>query len=221
VSLGVSVDTTVAALKAAKVVIAQVNPNMPRTHGDGIMHVNSIDAIVEVDDPIPERNPEPPTPIEARIGEYVASLVEDGATLQMGIGAIPDAVLKNLGDKKRLGIHTEMFSDGVLDLVEKGIITGEDKVEHPNKIVTAFLLGSRKLYDFVNDNPLIEMREVSYTNNAHVISRNPKVTAINSAIEIDLTGQVCADSIGGRIFSGVGGQMEYVTNDAIRSDLVN
>jgi len=210
VSLGVSVDATVAAIESASVVIAQVNPNMPRTHGDGVMHINSIDAVVEVNDQLPTREDEEPTQVEARIGAYVASLIEDGATLQMGIGAIPNAVLRNLGDKKGLGIHTEMFSDGVLDLVDKGVITGEHKVEHPNKIVTTFLLGSRRLYDFVHDNPLVEMRQVSYTNDSHIISRNPKVTAINSAIEVDLTGQVCADSIGGKIYSGVGGQMEYV-----------
>ncbi len=209
-SLGTSIDVTLAALEAAKIVIAQVNPNVPRTHGDGIIHRSKIDFGIEVNQPIfstelPEANE-----IEKRIGKHVASLVEDGATLQMGIGAIPNVVLANLTNHKRLGIHTEMFSDGILPLVESGVITGEDKVVKAGKIVSCFAVGSEKLYRFMDDNPSIHMKEASYTNDTTVIRRNPKVTAINSAIEIDITGQVCADTIGKYQYSGVGGQMDFI-----------
>ncbi|MBV9787824.1 MAG: acetyl-CoA hydrolase/transferase family protein [Chloroflexi bacterium] len=209
-SLGVSVDLSRAAVQSARYVIAQVNPQMPRTHGDGLIHVREIDAAVAVDLLLPETPPHELTDIEQAIGRHCAALIDDGATLQMGIGAIPDAVLAALGSHQRLGIHTEMFSDGVIDLVERGVITGEQKRVHPGKIVATFVMGSRRLYDFVDDNPQVALLDVAYVNDTAVIRRNPQVTAINSAIEIDLTGQVCADSIGTRQYSGVGGQMDFI-----------
>lgn len=209
-SLGTSVEATLAATQEAKIVIAQVNKYMPRTHGDGIISINDIDAFIEDDQPIPEAHHREITEIEDKIGNHVVSLIDDGATLQMGIGAIPNAVLSKLGNHKDLGIHTEMFSDGVLPLVEKGVITGKNKANNPGILISSFLLGSRKLYDFVDDNPLVQMRDCSYVNDTAIIRRNPKVTAINSAIEVDLTGQICADSIGRSMFSGVGGQMDFI-----------
>lgn len=209
-SLGVSVDATKAAVQSARAVIAQVNPRMPRTHGDGAIHVSRFAAMVEVDDPLPSHVGIAPTAIEAKIGQLVATLVEDGATLQMGIGAIPNAVLSALIHHKRLGIHTEMFSDGVIELVERGVITGEEKVKHPGKIVAGFVSGTKALYDFVDDNPGVQLLDIGYVNDTSVIRRFKKMTAINSAIEIDLTGQICADSIGTRLYSGVGGQMDFV-----------
>ncbi|NTU67821.1 MAG: acetyl-CoA hydrolase/transferase family protein [Chlorobiaceae bacterium] len=214
-SLGVSVDVTLAAVHTAKHVIAQVNPHMPRTHGEGLLHVSKISSLVESDEPLPEFPPHPLSDAERRIGEYIASIVEDGATLQMGIGAIPDATLAALGGHKDLGVHSEMFSDGVVDLVEKGVITGRYKKTHKEIIVASFLMGSRKLYDFVDDNPLVEMFPSDYINDTREIRKNPKVTAINSAIEIDMTGQVCADSIGVKHFSGVGGQMDFIRGAAL------
>ena len=209
-SLGVSVDVTLPAIQTAKKVIALINKNVPRTHGDGIIHVSNIHYGVEIDTPIYASPLSNPTSIEATIGQHVASLIEDGATLQMGIGNIPNAVLNNLTNHKRLGIHTEMFSDGILPLIEKGIITGEDKEIKTGKIVTCFAMGTQKLYDFVDDNPIVHFKEAGYTNDTAIIRQNPKVTAINSAIEIDLTGQVCADSIGAYQYSGVGGQMDFI-----------
>jgi acyl-CoA hydrolase len=209
-SLGVSVDATRAAVETAPVVVAQVNPNMPRTHGDGIIHERRIAFGVEVADPIPEHAPPVLTEVEQAIGRHAAALVDDGATLQMGIGAIPDAVLAALGNHRDLGVHTEMFSDGVIDLVERGVITGAKKRVHPGKLVGTFLMGTRRLYDFVDDNPLVAMLDCAYVNDTAVIRRNPKVTALNSAIEVDLTGQVSADSIGTRLYSGVGGQMDFI-----------
>lgn len=209
-SLGISVDTTLAAVQSARTVIAQVNPNMPRTHGDGILHISDITYAVEVDDALPEKHPSELTDTEKAIGTYCAELVEDGATLQMGIGAIPDAVLAALVHHKRLGVHTEMFSDGLIPLVEQGIVTGEEKKKHPGKIVAGFVMGTRRLYDFIDDNPMVAMLDIGYVNDTSVIRRNPKVTAINSAIEVDMAGQVCADSIGTRQFSGVGGQMDFI-----------
>jgi acyl-CoA hydrolase len=209
-SLGVSVEATLAAVQSAKKVIAQINPQMPRTHGDGIIHISRIQAAIEVDVPIYEPKPCVLSPAEIQIGVHVASLVEDGATLQMGIGAIPKAVLQSLTHLKDLGIHTEMFSDGVIDLVEKGIINGSQKKKHPGKLVSGFVMGSRRLYDFINDNPMVAMLDIGYINDTAVIRKNPKVTAINSAIEVDLFGQVCADSIGYRQYSGVGGQMDFI-----------
>jgi 4-hydroxybutyrate CoA-transferase len=209
-SLGVSVDVSRAAVQKARYVIAQVNPNMPRTHGDALIHADVFHAMVESDDELHLFENPPANEVELQIGHHVASLIEDGATLQMGIGAIPDAVLGCLGNHKRLGIHTEMFSNGLIDLVEKGVVTGEDKRVHPGKIVAGFVMGNRKLYDFIDDNPLVAMLDIAYVNDTAVIRRNPKVTSINSAIEIDLTGQVCADSIGMMQYSGVGGQMDFI-----------
>ncbi len=209
-SLGVSIDITLPAIETAKKIIAQVNPNVPRTHGDGIIHKSRIDAFVESNSPIYSIEPTEPNETDIKIGAHVAGLVEDGATLQMGIGAIPNVVLSNLGNHKNLGIHTEMFSDGVLPLYESGVITGREKQIKTGKIVTCFAMGSQKLYDFVNENPVVHFKEAGYTNDTAIIRRNPKVTAINSAIEIDLTGQVCADTIGSYQYSGVGGQMDFI-----------
>jgi 4-hydroxybutyrate CoA-transferase len=209
-SLGTSVDVSRAATQKAKMIVAQINPNMPRTHGDGLLHIDQIDLAVEVNDPLYEHAPPILTDIEKAIGQHVADLVEDGATLQMGIGAIPDAVLAALGGHRHLGVHTEMFSDGMIPLVESGVIDNSRKRRHPGKIVSSFLMGTRKLYDFVDDNPQVLLLDVAYVNDTAVIRRNPKVTAINSAIEVDLTGQVVADSIGTRQYSGVGGQMDFI-----------
>ncbi len=209
-SLGTSIDITIPAIQTAKLVIAQVNPQVPRTHGDGFIHVSELDFTIEEDAPIYGHDLPVASEIENKIGANIASLVEDGATLQMGIGAIPNAALQNLGNHKNLGIHTEMFSDGILPLVESGVINGSQKEVKTGKIVTCFAVGSQKLYDFMDDNPLVHMKEAAYTNDTAIIRRNPKVTAINSAIEIDLTGQVCADTIGQMQFSGVGGQMDFI-----------
>jgi 4-hydroxybutyrate CoA-transferase len=214
-SLGVSVDVSKAAVQTARVVVAQVNPRMPRSHGDGLIHVDSIDYMVEVDEPIHEMKQAALNDVERAIGRHCAELVDDGATLQIGIGAIPQATLAALGDHHGLGVHTEMISDGIVDLVEKGVITGESKKVHPGKIVAGFALGTKRLYDFLDDNPLVAMLDMAYVNEAAVIRRNPKVTAINSAIEVDITGQVCADSIGDRQYSGVGGQMDFIRGAAL------
>ncbi|MEQ8629700.1 acetyl-CoA hydrolase/transferase C-terminal domain-containing protein [Ekhidna sp.] len=209
-SLGISVDASKAAVDVAKKVIAQVNPKMPRTHGDGLLHISEFDAFVEHEEDIPELKPHLLSDSEKLIGQHVAGIIEDGATLQMGIGAIPDAVLSCLGNHKDLGVHTEMFSDGVLPLLESGVINNRLKTRHPGVTVSGFILGSRKLYDFVDDNPAVRMLDIQYVNDTAVIRKLPKMTSINSAIEIDLTGQVCADSIGTRIYSGVGGQMDFI-----------
>ncbi|WP_266206110.1 acetyl-CoA hydrolase/transferase family protein [Pontibacter kalidii] len=215
-SLGVSVDITREAVLSAKHVIAQVNPQMPRTHGDGLIHVSRFDVLVEIDEALPEVDYSLRiTDRERAIARYVAEMVEDGATLQMGIGAIPDAVLNSLTNHKELGIHTEMMSNGVMDLVEKGVITNEHKYRHPGRIATGFIVGNRKFYDFVDDNPLILMQRTDYVNDVTIIRSNPKVTAINSAIEIDLTGQVVADTIGKYQFSGIGGQMDFIRGAAL------
>jgi 4-hydroxybutyrate CoA-transferase len=214
-SLGVSVDVARAAVQTAKHVIAQINPNMPRTHGDGLIHISHIDSAVVVDDPLPEFPPGEPSEAEAAIGRHCAELIEDGATLQMGIGAIPNAVLSALSGHRDLGVHTEMFSDGAIDLIEKGVITNEKKRVHPGKMVSAFAMGTRRLYDFIDDNPQVVLLDVAYVNDTATIRRNPKVTAINSAIEVDLTGQVGADSMGTRQYSGVGGQMDFVRGAAL------
>ncbi|NLR92622.1 MULTISPECIES: acetyl-CoA hydrolase/transferase family protein [Flammeovirga] len=215
VSLGVSVDIMVAAVEKGKTIIAQVNKQMPRCMGDGILHIDSFDAIVEVDEPIYEMKFGEPTEIERQIGAHVASLVEDGATLQMGIGGIPNAVLTYLHNHKNLGVHTEMFSEGLIDLCEKGIVNGSNKKILPHKIVSGFAMGTKKLYDFMDDNPEVEMMDIAFVNDTAVIRQNPKVTAINSAIEVDLTGQICADSIGTRMYSGVGGQMDFMRGAAL------
>ena len=209
-SLGTSVDIALSAVKTAKHVIAQVNPRMPRTLGDGIVKITDFDAVVYAEEELPEVSFGRPNEISMRIASHVAELVENGATIQMGIGAIPDAVLASLHDHKELGVHTEMFSDGIIPLIESGVITNQHKKKHRGKTVTSFLLGSRKLYDFVDDNPSIVTLGIDYVNDTAVIRTNPKVTAINSAIEVDITGQICSDSIGAYHFSGVGGQMDFV-----------
>lgn len=213
-TLGASVDVAYAAMQSASVVIAEVNQQAPRTHGAGSIHFSKFKFMVQTDRPLCSHYPAILSEADKKIGENVASLIEDGATLQMGIGAVPDAVLSQLGGHKNLGIHTEMFSDGIIPLVEKGVITGEQKRISVGKMVTSFVLGSQKIYDFIHDNPMVSMREASYTNDPGIIRMNPKVTAINSAIEIDLTGQVCADTIGTYQFSGVGGQLDFIRGAA-------
>lgn len=214
-SLGVSVDIAATAVKCAKSVIAQINPRMPRTHGDGIVHMTEFNAIVLGEQELPEVVSSSPTEIASRIAAHCADLVDNGATLQVGIGAIPDAVLRSLSSHKELGVHTEMFSDSLIPLIEKGIVTNQHKKKHRGKTVSSFLLGSRKLYDFVDDNPSIAVLGIDYVNDTAVIRTNPKVTAINSAIEVDITGQVCSDSIGTYHYSGVGGQMDFMRGAAL------
>lgn len=209
-SLGVSVEATLAAIQNAKYVIAQVNKQMPRTFGDGIIHISEVDSFVECDEALPSHIMAEPTALEKQIGDYVASLIEDRSTLQMGIGSIPNAVLSRLGNHKDLGLHTEMFSDGVIDLILKDVINGNYKGVNPGRALATFLMGSKRLYDYVNDNPFVEMRTSDYVNDVSVIKQNPRMVAINSAIEVDLTGQVCADSIGTKMYSGVGGQMDFI-----------
>jgi len=209
-SLGVSVEAILAAIDNAKTVIAQVNPQMPRTHGAGIIHISEIDYFVETNEEIPIHEMAAPNAIESQIGDYVANLIEDRSTLQMGIGSIPNAVLTRLTNHKDLGLHTEMFSDGVIDLILNNVINGNYKKINRGRALSTFVMGSKRLYDYVNDNPFVEMRASNYTNNAAYIKQNPKMVAINSAIEVDLTGQVCADSIGSAIYSGVGGQMDFI-----------
>ncbi len=210
VSLGTSVDATLAAVEKADTVIAIINPNVPRAFGDAMIHINEIDLFIEDDSPLIAAAPGPISETDRKIGKYVAELVEDGATLQMGIGAIPNAVLAMLGNHKDLGVHSEMFADGILPLVDKGVVNGKNKKVDKGKLVATFLMGSKNLYDFVHDNPGVAMQDVSYTNRVNVIAKNPKVTAINSALQIDITGQVCADSIGTKFYSGVGGQIDFL-----------
>ncbi|MAX70862.1 MAG: 4-hydroxybutyrate CoA-transferase [Flavobacteriaceae bacterium] len=209
-SLGVSVEATLAAIDNADYVIAQVNKQMPRTHGAGIIHHTEIDAFVECDIPLPTHDMAEPSAVENKIGDYIAELIEDKSTLQMGIGNIPNAVLTRLHNHKDLGLHTEMFSDGVIDLILEDVINGNYKGINRGRALATFLVGSQRLYDYVDDNPFIEMRASNYTNDVSVIKQNPRMVAINSAIEVDLTGQVCADSIGGHMYSGVGGQMDFI-----------
>jgi 4-hydroxybutyrate CoA-transferase len=217
-SLGTSVEAMHAAILSAKTVIAQFNSSMPRTLGDSFVHVSDIDLAVEVDVPPYEYLVGGISDVERKVGEHVADLVPDGATLQLGIGAIPAATAVALRDRRDLGIHTEMFTDPVVDLVEAGVITGARKERNRGKIVTAFLMGSRRLYDFVHDNPMVEMRPVNFTNDTDVIRSFSRMVAINSAIEVDLTGQVVADSIGHRLYSGVGGQMDFIRGAAQASE---
>jgi acyl-CoA hydrolase len=215
-SLGVSVDIARSAVNTAKHIIAQVNPNVPRTHGDGLIHSSRFDSMVYCEDALYEAKfGDKVTGVELTIGENVASLIEDRSTLQMGIGSIPDAVLQSLKNHKDLGVHTEMCSDGIIDLFEKDIINNKYKTIHPNKTVTGFALGTRRLYDYVNDNPAFQFLDIDYVNDPHIIRRNNKMVAINSAIEIDITGQVCADSIGTYQYSGVGGQMDFMRGAAL------
>lgn len=215
VSLGTSVDVALEAVQAAREVVACVTPYMPRTLGNSWVHVSKLSRIVEADVPLHETACAPAGPVEREIGRNVAALVENGATLQMGIGAIPNAVLDALHDRHDLGIHTEMFSDGVVDLVERGVITGAAKTYHVNKIVAAFVNGTRRVFDFVADNPMVEMHPVDWVNDGDIIRRNCRMTALNSAIEIDLTGQVVSDSIGDKLFSGIGGQMDFMRGAAL------
>jgi acetyl-CoA hydrolase len=209
-SFGVEVGVTKPAAQAAKLIIAELNPRMPRTLGDSFIHISKLNVIVPVDYPLPEVHMASTDEITERIADHVAGLVPDGATLQTGIGAIPDAVLKRLKDRQDLGIHTELFSDGIIDLVNLGVINGEKKTLHPGKIVAGFLLGTQRLYNFVNDNPIVELHPSDYVNDPFIIAQNDNMVAINSAIEVDLTGQVCADSIGPRLYSGVGGQVDFI-----------
>ena len=213
-SFGVEVGTTKPAAEAARIVIAEVNKQMPRTLGDSFIHVSQLDHIVEVDYPIPEAPQGGSSPEHLQIGQNIAGLIPDGATLQMGIGSIPDAVLQCLGNHRDLGIHTELFSDGVIDLVEQGVITCGRKTFHPGKIVAGFLFGTHRLYEFVNNNPLIEMHPTDYVNDPFNISQNARMVAINSALQIDLTGQVCADSVGAKMYSGAGGQVDFIRGAA-------
>jgi acyl-CoA hydrolase len=214
VSLGVSVDIVRAAVDTAEVVLAEVNPRMPRTLGDSFLDVSRIDCLVEVDEPLHELAAEPLDDVVKQIGRNVASLIPDGATLQMGIGKIPDAVLASLDARHDLGVHTEMFSDGVMRLAEAGVINGKRKTLLPGKIVTSFVMGSRALYEWVDDNPLVEMRQSRFTNDPFTIARNDHMVAINAALAIDLTGQVAADTLLGRFFSGIGGQVDFIRGSA-------
>jgi acyl-CoA hydrolase len=216
-SLGTSIEAMHAAVRAAKTVIVQFNTAMPRTLGDSFLHTSEIDLAVDVDVSPYDHPVGTIGDVERRIGEFVADLVEDGATLQLGIGAIPAATALALRDKHDLGIHTEMFTDAVVDLVEAGVVTGARKERNRGKIVAAFVMGSRRLYEFVHDNPMVEMRPVDFTNDTHVIRSFSRMVAINSAIEVDLTGQVVADSVGQRLYSGVGGQMDFVRGAALAS----
>ena len=214
-SLGTSVDAALAASLSARVVIAEINEQMPRTLGNTLVPVSRIDACIVTNRPLHVHPPSTPTEIEDAIGAQVAALVEDGATLQLGIGAIPDAALRRLGDKQDLGVHTEMFSDGLIDLVEAGVITNRRKKVHPGRIVTSFAMGTERLYRFVDDNPLVEFHPCDRTNDTSLIRKNDKVIAINSALEVDLSGQVVADSIGFRVYSGIGGQMDFIRGAAL------
>jgi len=222
-SYGVDVGTIKSAAEKSKIIIGQINTEMPRTLGDSFIHINKIDYIVEKNEPIKELPQIDPNTskefldIYDKIGTNIAELIDDGSTLQMGIGAIPDAVMNYLADKKDLGIHTEMFSDGIIDLVEQGIINGEQKTLHPGKIIAGFVLGTRRVYDFIDNNPVIEFHPQEYVNDPFVIAKNRKMVAINSAIEVDLTGQVCSDSMGTRLYSGIGGQVDFIRG-AVHSD---
>jgi acetyl-CoA hydrolase len=213
-SYGVEVGVTKTAAESAKIVIAEVNPRMPRTLGDSFIHVSKIDYVVEVDYPLPELEMSDSSDEQELIANHLAALIPDGATLQTGIGGIPNAVLKKLKNHRHLGVHTELFSDGVVELVEAGVITNERKTFHPGKIIAGFLLGTQRLYDFVDDNPIVELHPTEYVNDPFNIAQNEKMVAINSAIEVDLTGQVCADSIGSKFYSGVGGQVDFVRGAA-------
>ena len=218
-TLGTSVDIAKAAVETSKIIIAQVNPKMPRTHGDGFLHIKKIHSLVWHETDLPEVDySSKATDAMITIGKNVAALIDDGATLQMGIGSIPDQVLQNLHNHKNLGIHTEMLSDGIIPLLEKGIINNSLKKLNVGRSVTGFMAGTRKLYDFVNDNPSIRVMDIAYVNDTSVIRQNPKATAINSAIEIDLTGQVCADSIGTYQYSGIGGQMDFMRGASLSED---
>ena len=215
-SLGVSVDIARSAVNTATHIIAQINPRVPRTHGDSLVHTKRFTSMVYQEEELPQVDYGSKVgPEELTIGKRIAELIEDGSTIQMGIGTIPDAVLKSLGNHKNLGVHTEMCSDGIIDLFDKDVINNSMKRIHPNKTVTGFAVGTRRLYDYVHDNPAFVFLDIDYVNDPHVIRRNPKVVAINSAIEVDITGQVCADSIGTTQYSGIGGQMDFMRGAAL------
>jgi acyl-CoA hydrolase len=214
-TLGTSVDIAKAAVESAKVVVAQVNPKVPRVHGDGFLHISQIHHWIDVDEELDCSHVAPLSKVELAIGSHIAGLVEDGATLQMGIGAIPDAALEALKNHRRLGVHTEMWTDGLVPLLENGAIDNSLKKIHPGKTVSGFVVGTRRSFDMLNDNPSCVLLDIAYVNNPSIIARNPRVTAINSAVEVDLTGQVCSDSVGHRIISGVGGQMDFIRAAAI------
>ncbi len=218
VSLGTSVDATLAAVECADHVIAVINKYVPRAFGDAMIPASMIDIFCANDEPLEEAHFTEPTDIEVAIGKHCAALIEDGACLQMGIGAIPNAVLAQLGSHKNLGIHTEMFADGVLPLVEKGVINGANKSIDKGKMVSTFLMGSQRVYDFIDDNPAVLMKDVAYTNDPFIISKNSRVTAINSALQVDLTGQICADSLGPKHYSGVGGQVDFIYGASLSQD---
>lgn len=209
-SFGIEVGITKRAAQSARVIIAEVNERMPRTLGDSFIHISKIDHVIPVDYPLPEIHMASTDAVAQQIAGYIAGLIPDGATLQTGIGAIPDAVLGLLGNHKHLGVHTELFADGIIDLIQKGVLTGERKTLHPGKVIAGFMLGTQRLYSFVHDNPIIELHPTDYTNDPFIIAQNARMVAINSAIEVDLTGQVCADSIGPRLYSGVGGQVDFI-----------
>jgi len=213
-SYGVSVDIVKSATESARMVFAEVNPQMPRTLGDSFIHVNKINLLIENDTPILELAGHTPDETARRVGHHIAELVDDGSTLQMGIGTIPDSVLYELTDRKNLGVHSEMFSDGIMQLIEKGVVTGARKTIHRGKVVASFALGSRKLYEFIHDNPMFEFYPNEYSNDPFVIAQNPKMVAINSALEVDLTGQVCSDSLGQYFYSGIGGQVDFIRGAA-------
>ena len=213
-SFGVEVLASKAAAEKARIVIAQVNDQMPRVLGDSFIHVSRVHKIVEVSEPLPELKRATMTEVELKIGQYIADLIEDGCTLQLGIGGIPDAVLASLKNRRELGIHTEMVSDGVMEAIEAGIVTGSRKTLHPYKVIMTFVLGSKKLYDFVDNNPVFEAHPTDYTNHPFIVAQNEKMVAINSAIEVDITGQVCSDSIGTYIYSGFGGQVDFIRGAA-------
>ena len=213
-SLGVALECSKTAALSASYVIAQVNPRMPRVWGDTFIPVNRLDAVVEVDVPLLEMPRDPIDDLHRRIGQHVSTLIEDGCTLQIGIGGIPDSVMEFLTDRRHLGVHTEMFSDGLVDLVASGAVTGDQKTIHPGKIVSSFVLGTRKVFDFIHDNPMVDFYPTSYVNDPFVISQNHRMVALNSALEVDLTGQVCADSLGHRFYSGFGGQVDFIRGAA-------
>ncbi len=214
-SLGTSVDAARSAVDCAKLIIAEINDQMPRTHGATMLPLARIAAFFHTNRPLWEHPPEPETPETARIGEIIAGLIEDGATLQTGIGAIPNAVLSRLGDKHELGVHTEMFSDGLIPLIEGGVVTNRHKAVHPGRTITSFINGTRRLYDFVDDNPLVEFHPCDRTNDTNLLRKLNRLVAVNSALQVDLTGQVCADSVGHRIYSGIGGQMDFLRGAAL------
>ena len=209
-SFGVGIDTTLTAAKKARFVIAQVNDCMPRTYGDSFIHISDIDAIVESSRPLCELPKHEITDLHLAIARNVATLIEDGSTIQTGIGGIPDAVLLYLKDRKDLGVHTELLSDGIVPLIETGVVNGRRKTLHPRKVVLAFALGTKKLFDFVHENPIFEFHPNAYTNNPVLIAQNDRMVAINSALQIDITGQICADSIGTYFYSGIGGQVDFI-----------